>query len=196
MHGSSRWFSSSEISRPMRCELHSPKAIRRSREESSPSTFWRCLGSPTSRSHPNGSGRCGSAGLQLTTSLGHLAKAFQSDLLPMAYAAALRFWSYPILIILLFGTWREHRRSAATAKRLGADLIFISDGLRLGAVHAQWGRMARKTLASPAWHAQPPALLGQARRRSGARQSRGGRSCAPGRRAMRPRRCNSPRTLR
>ena len=50
------------------------------------------------------------SGLQLTTSLGHLAKAFQSDLLPMAYAAALRFWSYPILIILLFGTWREHRR--------------------------------------------------------------------------------------
>jgi hypothetical protein len=50
------------------------------------------------------------SGLQLTTSLGHLMKAFQSDLLPLAYAAALRFWSYPILIILLVATWREHRR--------------------------------------------------------------------------------------
>jgi hypothetical protein len=50
------------------------------------------------------------SGLQLTTSFGHLLKAFQSDLMPMAYAAALRFWSYPILIILLVGTWREHRR--------------------------------------------------------------------------------------
>lgn len=50
------------------------------------------------------------SGLQLTTSLGHLLKAFQADLLPLAYAAALRFWSYPILIVLLVGTWRGHRR--------------------------------------------------------------------------------------
>ena len=25
-------------------------------------------------------------------------------------AAALRFWGYPILIILVVGTWRQHRR--------------------------------------------------------------------------------------
>lgn len=51
------------------------------------------------------------SGLQLTTMLGHLSKALQSDLLPLAYAAALRFWSYPILIILAVGVWRSERRS-------------------------------------------------------------------------------------
>lgn len=51
------------------------------------------------------------SGLQLTTSMGHLFKAVQSDLLPYAYAAALRFWSYPILIILAVGVWRSERRS-------------------------------------------------------------------------------------
>lgn len=51
------------------------------------------------------------SGLQLTTSLGHLMKAFDADLLPLAYAAALRFWSYPILLILIVGTWRSSRRS-------------------------------------------------------------------------------------
>jgi hypothetical protein len=50
------------------------------------------------------------SGLQLTTSMGHVLKAVDENLLPLAYAAALRFWSYPILIILLVGTWREHRR--------------------------------------------------------------------------------------
>jgi len=35
------------------------------------------------------------SGLQLTTSMGHLMKGIHSDLLPLAYAAALRFWSYP-----------------------------------------------------------------------------------------------------
>ena len=43
------------------------------------------------------SGRCGSAGLQLTISTSHLLKAIDSDLLPRAYAAAAVLWSYPIL---------------------------------------------------------------------------------------------------
>ena len=51
------------------------------------------------------------AGLQLTTSMGHMVKAVHSDLLPLAYAAALRFWAYPILIILLVGTWRSRQRA-------------------------------------------------------------------------------------
>ena len=37
------------------------------------------------------------AGLQLTTSLGHILKGVDHDLLPRAYGAALQFWSYPIL---------------------------------------------------------------------------------------------------
>ena len=50
------------------------------------------------------------SGLQLTALLGHILKAAQTDLLPTAYAAALHFWSYPILIILAVGVWRSQRR--------------------------------------------------------------------------------------
>ena len=51
------------------------------------------------------------SGLQLTSSMGHLFKAIDANLLPLAYAAALRFWAYPILIILALGTWRSQRRA-------------------------------------------------------------------------------------
>ena len=52
------------------------------------------------------------AGLQLTTSVAHFLKAVDADLLPHAYGAAARFWSYPILLIVAIGTWRcHHRRS-------------------------------------------------------------------------------------
>ena len=51
------------------------------------------------------------AGLQLTTSLSHLMKVVEIDLLPRAYAAAAVFWSYPILLIIIIGTWRTHQRS-------------------------------------------------------------------------------------
>lgn len=50
------------------------------------------------------------AGLQLTISMSHLFKAIQPGLLPMAYAAAERFWSYPTLVIIFIGAWRQHRR--------------------------------------------------------------------------------------
>jgi cytochrome c-type biogenesis protein CcmH/NrfF len=49
------------------------------------------------------------AGLQLTMSTSHALKAIELDLLPRAYAAAAVFWSYPILLILVIGTWRGHR---------------------------------------------------------------------------------------
>lgn len=51
------------------------------------------------------------AGLQLTSSLAHLMKGIHIELLPQAYAAATKFWSYPILIIILVGTWRSHQRA-------------------------------------------------------------------------------------
>lgn len=57
------------------------------------------------------------AGLQLTMSISHLLKAIEPDLLPLAYAAAQRFWSYPILLIIILGTWRTSRR-----ERLGREL--------------------------------------------------------------------------
>lgn len=50
------------------------------------------------------------SGLQLTTTIGHVLKAIQLDLVPIAYAVALRFWAYPILIILAVATWRNHQR--------------------------------------------------------------------------------------
>jgi hypothetical protein len=50
------------------------------------------------------------AGLQLTTGLAHILKAMETDLFPIAYAAAGRLWSYPILLILAVGTWRSHKR--------------------------------------------------------------------------------------
>ena len=52
------------------------------------------------------------AGLQLTTSFAHLFKAIDPQLFPEAYGAALRVWSYPILLILAVGTWRGRRRAA------------------------------------------------------------------------------------
>jgi hypothetical protein len=51
------------------------------------------------------------SGLQLTSSMGHVFKLIDPHLLPLAYAAALRFWAYPILIILAVGTWRAQRRA-------------------------------------------------------------------------------------
>ena len=50
------------------------------------------------------------AGLQLTTILGHFLKGVEVDLVPRAYAAALNFWAYPIVLILALGTWRSHQR--------------------------------------------------------------------------------------
>jgi hypothetical protein len=51
------------------------------------------------------------AGLQLTTLVAHVLKAIKIDLLPYAYAAAGRFWVYPIFLIIVVGTWRSHQRS-------------------------------------------------------------------------------------
>lgn len=50
------------------------------------------------------------SGLQLTTSIAHFLKAAEPNLVPIAYAAAGRLWSYPILLILAVGTWRSSQR--------------------------------------------------------------------------------------
>lgn len=47
------------------------------------------------------------AGLQLTTAIGHLLKVIEPSLLPLAYGAALMFWSYPILLIIAAGVLRR-----------------------------------------------------------------------------------------
>ena len=45
------------------------------------------------------------AGLQLTTVIAHLLKSVELDLMPQAYAAAARFWVYPIFLIIVVGTF-------------------------------------------------------------------------------------------
>ena len=50
------------------------------------------------------------AGLQLTTLVAHALKAIDLDLMPQAYAAAARFWVYPIFLIIVLGTYRSHQR--------------------------------------------------------------------------------------
>ena len=57
------------------------------------------------------------AGLQLTTTLSHVLKAVQIDLMPQAYAAAARFWVYPIFLIIVLGTWRSHQRRLVEQRR-------------------------------------------------------------------------------
>ncbi|WP_114228549.1 MULTISPECIES: hypothetical protein [Sphingomonas] len=56
------------------------------------------------------------AGLQLTTLMGHGLRLLQPSLLNIAYAAAMRFWAYPILLILLAAALRSDRY-----RRLGLD---------------------------------------------------------------------------
>lgn len=50
------------------------------------------------------------AGFQLTTISAHAIKAAHLDLLPQAYAAASKFWVYPIFLTIVVGTWRSHHR--------------------------------------------------------------------------------------
>ena len=57
------------------------------------------------------------AGLQLVDSMSHVLRAIDTDLVPKVYGAAERFWSYPILVILLVGAWRQHRRRIAEQSR-------------------------------------------------------------------------------
>lgn len=61
------------------------------------------------------------AGLQLTISMSHLLKAIEPSLVPIAYAAAERFWSYPTLIILFVGAWRQHQRSVSEQRQVAAS---------------------------------------------------------------------------
>lgn len=52
------------------------------------------------------------AGLQLTVTMSHVLKGIDLALLPKAYAAAAVFWSYPILLVIVVGTWRTKQKGA------------------------------------------------------------------------------------
>ena len=53
------------------------------------------------------------AGLHVTTVVAHALKLMTGDLVPIAYAVALRFWAYPELIILAIAVWRHTQRLEA-----------------------------------------------------------------------------------
>jgi hypothetical protein len=53
------------------------------------------------------------AGLQLTSTTGHLLKLLKPDMVSLAYSASLALWSYAILLILAVGTWRASKRGQA-----------------------------------------------------------------------------------
>jgi hypothetical protein len=59
------------------------------------------------------------AGLQLATVGAHAVKAVEFDLMPQAYAAAARFWVYPIFFIIVAGTFRGARRRDICGRRRG-----------------------------------------------------------------------------
>jgi hypothetical protein len=50
--------------------------------------------------------------LQLVGTAGHAVKLVDPQILPLAYAFALRFWGYPMIVLLIVGTWNHQRRLA------------------------------------------------------------------------------------
>ena len=60
------------------------------------------------------------AGLQLTTTFGHVLRALEDQMGPIAYAVSLRFWVYPIHIILIIAVWRSQVRLQRTSELLPA----------------------------------------------------------------------------
>jgi|GEM_PF-164535 len=57
---------------------------------------------------------------------GHAVKLVDSTVIPWAYAFVLAFWSYPMLLLLVLGTWNHQRRVA----RFGADRSWSSSSDR------------------------------------------------------------------
>lgn len=57
------------------------------------------------------------AGFQLTTLFSHALKAVQLDLMPQAYAAAAKFWVYPIFLAIVIGTLRSKRYAQMRSER-------------------------------------------------------------------------------
>lgn len=55
------------------------------------------------------------SGLQLTTVLAHILRLIQPGLVDLAYAAAMRFWSYPILLIIVAAAYRTRHFQALQA---------------------------------------------------------------------------------
>lgn len=60
--------------------------------------------------------------LHMISTAGHAVKLVDPTIIPWAYAFVLAFWSYPMLGLLVLGTWNHHRRVV----RFGADRSWSS----------------------------------------------------------------------
>jgi hypothetical protein len=68
------------------------------------------------------------AALQVIGTAAHAIKLADPDLIGRAYAFALAFWSYPMLLLIVLGTWRHQRRLSQT----GVDRSWSSSWARSG----------------------------------------------------------------
>jgi hypothetical protein len=68
------------------------------------------------------------AALQGIGTAAHAAKVVDPTVIPWAYAFALAFWSYPMLLLLAWGTWNYQRRLA----KFGVDKSWSSYSGRSG----------------------------------------------------------------
>jgi hypothetical protein len=64
--------------------------------------------------------------LHIIGTAGHAVKAFDPEVLRLGYAFAMAFWSYPMLLLLVAGTWCHRKR----LKRNGADISWSSSFAR------------------------------------------------------------------
>lgn len=65
-------------------------------------------------------------GLQVIGTTGHAIRLVDPHLIRWGYAFVLAFWSYPMLLLMAFGTWNHHRR----VMRFGADRSWSSSSDR------------------------------------------------------------------
>jgi hypothetical protein len=75
------------------------------------------------------------AGLQIIGTAGHAVKLMDPGVIRTAYAFILAFWSYPMLLLIVLGTWRHQQRLA----KFGADRSWSSS----------WGRSGRTRGGGP-----------------------------------------------
>ena len=62
------------------------------------------------------------AALQAIGTAGHAAKLLDPKVIPLAYAFVLAFWVYPMLLLVVLGTWNHQKRLA----RFGVDKSWSS----------------------------------------------------------------------
>jgi len=70
------------------------------------------------------------AALQLIGTAGHAVKLVDSHVIRLVYAFMMAFWTYPMLLCVLVGTWRHRQRLA----RFGADRSWSTSSVRSAAV--------------------------------------------------------------